>query len=136
MKLNSYESVLILNAALEDEQIETSLRKILESIKAYGGEIQDVDNWGRKRLAYPIKKAKSGYYSVIRFTAPTDSVTRIERTYRLDETIIRFLTVELTKEALDYFETQKQKVATAEANAAEAEKVSENKDSINNESKQ
>lgn len=117
MKINNYESVLVLNASLEDEQIDSSLRKIYESIKSYGGEIKDVENWGRKRLAYPIKKAKSGYYAIIRFVAPTDAIARIERIYRLDESIIRFLTVELTKEALDFFDAQKNKAANAEISA-------------------
>ena len=126
MKLKSYESVLILNAALEDEQIDNSLQKVTESIKTYGGEIQNVDNWGRKRLAYPIKKSKSGYYSVIRFVAPTESIARIERTYRSDETIIRFLTVELTKEAIEFYETLKDKVSTENAEAAESEVVNNN----------
>ncbi len=117
MKVKNYESVIILNATLEDEQIEVSLNKILESIKSYGGEIKDLDKWGRKRLAYPIEKAKSGYYVVIRFAAPTEAITRIERVYRLDETVIRFLTVELTKEALEYFESQKGKASELAAQA-------------------
>lgn len=117
MKVKNYESVIILNATLEDEQIEVSLNKILESIKSYGGEIKDLDKWGRKRLAYPIDKAKSGYYVVIRFAAPTEAITRIERVYRLDETVIRFLTVELTKEALEYFESQKGKASELAAQA-------------------
>ncbi len=127
MKVKNYESVVILNAALEDDQIEVSLNKILESIKSYGGEIKDVDKWGRKRLAYPIQKAKSGYYVVIRFKAPTESIVRIERVYRLDESVIRFLTVELTKEALEYFELQKGKtteeVEKTEGNTASTETV-------------
>lgn len=127
MKVKNYESVVILNAALEDEQIEVSLNKILESIKSYGGEIKDVDKWGRKRLAYPIQKAKSGYYVVIRFTAPTESIVRIERVYRLDESVIRFLTVELTKEAIEYFELQKGKstedVEKTEENSTSTETV-------------
>jgi len=117
VKVKNYESVIILNATLEDEQIEVSLNKILESIKSYGGEIKDLDKWGRKRLAYPIEKAKSGYYVVIRFAAPTEAITRIERVYRLDETVIRFLTVELTKEALEYFESQKGKASELAAQA-------------------
>jgi small subunit ribosomal protein S6 len=117
VKVKNYESVIILNATLEDEQIEVSLNKILESIKSYGGEIKDLDKWGRKRLAYPIDKAKSGYYVVIRFAAPTEAITRIERVYRLDETVIRFLTVELTKEALEYFESQKGKASELAAQA-------------------
>ncbi|HPN38474.1 MAG TPA: 30S ribosomal protein S6 [Melioribacteraceae bacterium] len=130
MKVKNYESVIILNATLEDEQIEVSLNKILDSIKSYGGEIKDLDKWGRKRLAYPIEKAKSGYYIVIRFAAPTEAIARIERVFRLDETVIRFLTVELTKEAIEYFETQKGKAAELAANT---EENSKSNDAVSNE---
>ncbi len=131
MKVKNYESVIILNATLEDDQIEVSLNKVLDSIKSYGGEIKDMDRWGRKRLAYPIDKAKSGYYVVIRFAAPTEAIARIERVYRLDETVIRFLTVELTKEAIEYFETQKGKAAEAAAQAVEEN--SKSNDTVSNE---
>jgi len=130
VKVKNYESVIILNATLEDEQIEVSLNKILDSIKSYGGEIKDLDKWGRKRLAYPIEKAKSGYYIVIRFAAPTEAIARIERVFRLDETVIRFLTVELTKEAIEYFETQKGKAAELAANT---EENSKSNDAVSNE---
>ena len=114
MRTRTYESVAIINAALEDEQIEATISRILEVITSHGGEIIDTDKWGRKRLAYPIQKAKSGYYLVLRFNAPTELIAALERNYRLDETIIRYLTITLDKFALEAIAKQKEESKTAE----------------------
>jgi small subunit ribosomal protein S6 len=102
MKTNHYESVVIYNANLEDEQIEAAVKRILEFHKANESEILDVDKWGRRRLAYPIKNAKSGYYVVYRFKSNRDFIAKLERAYRLDEIVIRYITVSLDKEALEF----------------------------------
>ncbi len=119
MKTNHYESVVIINAALEDTQINALSSRIEEFIKSNGGEISDIDNWGRKRLAYPIQKSKSGYYCIFRFKASRDLISQLERTYRLDENVIRYLTVVLDKKAMEHLEKQKAKKAE-EAKKAEA----------------
>ena len=67
MKTRQYESVLIINAALEDPQIESTLGRVKEIISSFGGEINDFETWGRKRLSYPIRKAKTGYYVIYRY---------------------------------------------------------------------
>lgn len=123
MLKRTYESVVIVNAALEDEQIDSTIARIQETITTHGGEIVDLDKWGRKRLAYPIKKAKSGYYTVLRFTGPTDLIAVLERNYRLDENIVRYLTIVLDKFALEAIAKQKEKVAM-EAVAEEAQSKS------------
>lgn len=102
-----YESAVIINAAIEEEQIDATLDRILETIRVNGGEIIDVDKWGRKRLAYAIQKAKSGYYVIIRFVAPTDLISKLERMYQLDEFILRYLVIALDKFALEYIEKSK-----------------------------
>ncbi|MBU2491228.1 MAG: 30S ribosomal protein S6 [Bacteroidetes bacterium] len=114
MKQNHYECVVIINAALEDEQINSSINRIEVSIKTNGGEIEDVDQWGRKRLAYPINKSKSGFYVIFRYFSPSDAVAKIERDLRLDETIIRYLTVLLDSDALDHFAQLKNKAEKTE----------------------
>jgi len=119
MRTSTYESVAIINATLEDEQIEVTISRILETIKSHGGELIEVDRWGRKRLAYPIQKSKSGYYLVLRFNAPTELIAVLERNYRLDETIIRYLTVTLDKFAIEAIAKQKEALKTAEQAAAE-----------------
>lgn len=108
MRIRNYESVVIINAALEDEQIEATISRILEVITTNGGELVETDKWGRKRLAYPINKSKSGYYLVIRFKAPTQLISILERNYHLDENIVRYLTIALDKEALEAISKQKE----------------------------
>jgi len=108
MRARNYESVVLINAALEDEQIEATISRILEVLTTNGGEILEVDKWGRKRLAYPINKSKSGYYLVIRFKASTQLISILERNYRLDENIIRYLTIALDKDAMEAISKQKE----------------------------
>lgn len=114
MRIHQYESTVIINAALEDDQIELVINKIKDGILQFGGEMVDLDRWGRKRLAYQIKKSKIGYYVVFRFTAPIDAIAKLERLYRLDETIIRFLTLKLDKYAVEHLDEQKAKAAAAQ----------------------
>lgn len=112
MKMNAYESAVIINAALDDEQINSEINRIKETISNNAGELTDFENWGRKRLAYVINKSKIGYYAIFRFNAPSTIVSKLERFYSLNENIIRFLTINLSKEALEYIE--KNKVNTTE----------------------
>jgi small subunit ribosomal protein S6 len=121
-----YESVIIFNAALEDDHIENNISRISEIIKNHGGEIVEIDRWGRKRLAYPIQKSKTGYYLILRFKAPSELITVLERSLRLDENIIRYLTVALNKQALEGIAKQKEADRIAKENAAqEANVISE-----------
>ncbi len=108
MNRRHYESVVIINAALEDDQIEQTISRVEETITTNGGEIINTDKWGRKRLAYPIKKSKTGYYLVLRYFASPAIISTIERNFRLDETIVRYLTVVLDKNALEALEKQKE----------------------------
>lgn len=108
MRKRTYESVVLINAALEDDQIEVTLSKIQESITTHGGDIVEVDRWGRKRLAYPVKKAKSGYYAIFRYNSSPDQIGIIERNFRLDENIYRYLTIVLDKFALEAIAKQKE----------------------------
>lgn len=107
MKTNIYESAVIINAALEDEQIDSVISRIKETISHNGGEIREIENWGRKRLAYMVKKSKIGYYVFFRFTAPSSIVSKLERTYVLDEHILRFLTIKLDSDAIEHIEQHK-----------------------------
>jgi len=129
MRKRTYESVVIINAALEDEQVEATISRMQETVTTHGGELIELDKWGRKRLAYPIKKAKSGYYVVFRFSATTDLVATLERNYRLDENVIRYLTIQLDKFALEAIAKQKESAKNAELVAQEAQtKVTESQE--------
>lgn len=107
MKTSVYESAILINAALDDQQIESILTHVKELITNNGGEILELENWGRKRLAYPVEKSKIGYYAIFRFDAPGDIIAKLERAYSLDEQILRFVTLKLSKYALEQIEKNK-----------------------------
>ena len=115
MNTNVYESAVMINAALDDEQIESIISRIKETIKNNGGEIREIENWGRKRLAYVVKKSKIGYYAIFRFSAPSNIVTKLERTFSLDEQILRYLTIKLDNDAIEYLEKNKLNPISEEA---------------------
>lgn len=122
MKSGVYESAILINAALEDNQIENVINRVKEFITTNGGLIRDFENWGRKRLAYPIEKSKIGYYAIFRFDAPGSIVSKLERFYNLDEHILRYLTIKLSKEALEQIEKNKtQSVSIKEDSIPEPE---------------
>ncbi len=107
MRTNVYESAVMINAALDDDQIEGVISRIKETITNNGGEIRDIENWGRKRLAYVVKKSKVGYYVIFRFNAPSSIVSKLERFYLLDEHVLRFLTITLDSDAIEHIEKNK-----------------------------
>lgn len=113
-----YESIIIINATLEDAQIEAEIEKIKDFITKNTGEIRALEKWGRRRLAYAIKKKNNGFYVLYEFKAQGDLIAKLERQYLLNENIIRFLTVELNKKALKAREVG-QKTPISEAIAAE-----------------
>ena len=130
MKTNHYESVVIYNASLEDEQIDAAVKRILEIHKANESEVLDVDKWGRRRLAYPIKNAKSGYYVVYRFKSNRDFIAKLERAYRLDEIIIRYITVSLDKDALEFIAKSKEAKSAVESTEVSDQKQESNESSV------
>ena len=107
MKTNAYESAVMINAALDDEQIEVEVSRLQENIINFGGEIIEVEKVGRKRLAYIVNKSKIGYYAIFRFNAPSNVVAKLERSYSLNDNVLRFLTILLDQDALEYFEKNK-----------------------------
>ncbi|NOX66004.1 MAG: 30S ribosomal protein S6 [Chlorobi bacterium] len=132
MKTNHYESVVVLNATLEDTQTNSVLNRIEDQISSNSGQILNIDKWGRKRLAYPIHKQKSGFYVVYQYEAPRELIAKLERSFRLDENIIRFLTIKLTKKDLEHIAKKKAQIESEAAIKAETAKenvVDENKES-------
>jgi small subunit ribosomal protein S6 len=91
--MRDYESVVIFNPDLDEEQVEQGLKKVEETIKKQGGEITDVQKWGLQSLAYEIQKHQQGNYVLVRFQCEPKAIKGIERHYKLADPIIRFLTV-------------------------------------------
>lgn len=95
-----YESTFIVNASLDDAQIDAVIGHVQELITTNGGEITSLAKWGRKRLAYPIRKKNNGFYVTIEFKALGHLIAQLERLCQLDENIIRYLTIQVDKKAL------------------------------------
>ncbi len=107
--LNQYETVFIVTPILSDSQMKETVSKFSDYLKNNGAEILHEDNWGLKKLAYPIKNKKTGYYHLIEFKAESDLIAKLEIEYRRDEKIIRFLTFRLDKYAIEYSAKRKAK---------------------------
>lgn len=130
-----YESTLIVNAYLDDAQIDQTIGRVQDFIVNNGGEITSLTKWGRKRLAYPIRKKNNGFYVIIEFRAPGNLVASLERFYQLDETVIRYLTIQLDKKALKSRAMPPPPAmaeAPAEASPVEREPLFENDEEIIN----
>lgn len=95
-----YETTVILNASLDDAQIDVAIGRVQETITKNGGTVVALNKWGRKRLAYPINKKTNGFYVNIEFTAPSALLALLERSYQLDEMVLRYLTIVLSSKAI------------------------------------
>lgn len=109
-----YESVVIINAALEDEDIDNVIQKITIYIENHGGVVKEINRWGRRRLAYPINKKFNGFYVHIVFEAFSNTIPVIERFLILEDTVLRHLTKILPKKVKDF----RQKRATEQGKLA------------------
>ncbi len=116
--LKHYETVFIATPVLSDVQIKEAVKKYRDFITDNGGEIVHEEDWGLKKLAYPIQKKTTGFYHLIEFMADPASITKLELQYRRDERIIRFLTFALDKHAAAY--AQKRRANKTESKAKEA----------------
>jgi small subunit ribosomal protein S6 len=105
--LNQYETVFIVTPVLSEDQMKEAVKKFSEYISSNGGEIVHEDNWGLRKLAYPIQKKSTGFYHLIEFKAEGDLVGRLETEFRRDERIIRFLTMKMNKYAVLYAEKRR-----------------------------
>lgn len=105
--LNRYETVFILTPVLSEDQAKEAVAKYREYISAHGGEIKHEENWGLKKLAYPIQKKTTGFYHLIEFAAPGELISKLEVEYKRDERILRFLTVKLDKHGVAFVEKRR-----------------------------
>ncbi len=90
--MNKYESVIIIKPNLEDEEIEGIITEITDLINQ-DGKVTAIDKLGTKKLAYEIKKCKEGYYITFDFEVRSEFVVELERHYRINENIIKFITL-------------------------------------------
>ena len=91
--MSKYELCVVLNAKIEDDERIAVLEKVKGYVTRFGGTINNVDEWGKKRLAYEIQKMKEGYYYFIQFEAETTAPLEIENRIRIMENVLRYLCV-------------------------------------------
>jgi small subunit ribosomal protein S6 len=107
MALKNYETVFILTPVLSDAQMKDTVEKFKKILTDNGAEIIQAENWGLKKLAYPINKKTTGFYNLVEFKAESTIVDALEIEYRRDEKIMRFLTTALDKHAVEYNEKRR-----------------------------
>lgn len=91
--MNQYELALVVNAKIEDEARLATVESVKELIARFGGTITNIDEWGKKRLAYEIQKMKEGYYYFIKFESESTCPGEIEQRLRIMESVIRYLCI-------------------------------------------
>jgi small subunit ribosomal protein S6 len=105
--LKQYETVFIATPVLSDVQMKEAVAKYVDLIKENGGEVVYEQDWGLRKLAYPIQKKTTGFYHLIEFKAEPAFIAKLETQYRRDERIIRFLTFAMDKHAVAYAEKRR-----------------------------
>ena len=119
--LNQYETVFILTPVLSDDQMKEAVKKYQDYLTNKGAELVHEENWGMRKLAYPIQKKSTGFYYLYEYKAAGELIGELELALKRDERVMRFLTVKLDKHAVAYNEKKRVK-----AKEAVAEPVEEN----------
>ena len=90
--MNKYETIFIINSNLEESAIKGVIEKFSNLINT-NGKVESVDEWGKKKLANPMKKQTEGYYVLINFEADPSEIAELERIYRITDEVIKFIVV-------------------------------------------
>ena len=120
--MQQYEIVIVLTPLLSDETAKEAIAKYSKVLTDNGAEIVQEDNWGLRKLAYPIQKKTTGYYHLTEFKAPGELINKLEVELRRDERVLRFLTIALDKHAIAYNDKKR----SGAFNKKPAAKVEEN----------
>lgn len=113
MSLKHYETVFIVTPVLSEQQMKETVEKFESLIKDLGADIYHSENWGLKKLAYPIDKKSTGFYHLCEFKAEPEAIATLETEYRRDERIMRFLTCSLDKYGVEYNQRRRGKMSNA-----------------------
>jgi small subunit ribosomal protein S6 len=87
--VENYEGIFIIKPEIKDEDVKNVFKVISDSVTKHGGTVKKEEPWGRRSLAYPVKKAKEGHYLKLDFIAPTSAIAKLEEAYRLNDDILR-----------------------------------------------
>ena len=90
--MNNYETIIIINSNLDEAAIKASIEKVTKLIGEHG-KVESTDEWGKRRLAYPIQKQNEGYYVLINFSSDPSFIDELERVYNITDEIIKHIVV-------------------------------------------
>ena len=105
--MKNYETVFILNPVLSDDQMKDTVEKFVKVLKKGKADVINVEQWGLRKMAYPVQHKSTGFYNLIEFSASPELVNILETEYRRDESVMRFLTTVLDKHAVVYNERRR-----------------------------
>ncbi|MBE3101996.1 MAG: 30S ribosomal protein S6 [Firmicutes bacterium] len=91
--MNKYESIYVIRPTVEEEGIKALVEKFSNLIVNEGGQVDNLDEWGKRRLAYPIDDLKEGYYVMMNFSAASTVPLELERVFKITDDILRYLTI-------------------------------------------
>ncbi|MXW32153.1 MAG: 30S ribosomal protein S6 [Rhodothermaceae bacterium] len=113
MNRKMYELTYILTSVLSNEQIAEVVARVNEMIEGAGGTIIEVDEWGTRKLAYPVDKKRNGYYVNLYFEGPGTLIPRIERALTIDDNVLRSLILAMDKSMVAHYQANKSSKKTA-----------------------
>lgn len=114
---NQYELTYIITPTISDEQTKDLVRRVAKFIEEHEGEILHSEEWGSRRLAYPINKKRNGYYVNVYFRAPGTIIQRLERALEINDNVLRYLTLRQDAKMIRAYEKRQQQSSTEEAEA-------------------
>ena|SRR6186713_3111426 len=100
--MKNYETVFILNPVLSEDQAKDTVEKFVKVLTKTKADIVNIEQWGLKRMAYPIQNKSTGFYNLIEFAAESTAINILETEFRRDESVMRFLTTVLDKHSIEY----------------------------------
>lgn len=95
--MRKYETIFILHPSLDEEAVKANVEKFKGVIENGGGVVENIDNWGRRKLAYEISKVNEGYYTLINFNAESELPKELDRMFRISDSVIRHIIVKEEK---------------------------------------
>lgn len=102
-----------MHPVLSEDQVRETVEKFKGLIQAKGGKVLQEENWGLKKLAYPIQHKRSGFYHLMEVEAPAEEIASLELEMKRDERLMRFLTVKMDKHHVEYAQKRRQKLQKA-----------------------
>ena len=121
--MNKYELALVVSAKLDNEGVAAVVDNAKQLIERFGGQVSEVEEWGKRKLAYEIQKQTEAFYFFVQFEADTTAPAEIESRMRIMENVLRYLVIR--KDENDTFKVTPEKAPAAETEEAEAEEAVE-----------